>query len=114
MNPLRKIPLAVILVACLYFAVGSGGLIAHFAERGQPDWIWVEVTEALAIVCGIFLLLGQNWARWLAIAWMAFHVAISIGEPATLAIHGLFLVAIAWSLFRGDAGRYFKKSRPAT
>ena len=107
---LRKIPLPVILVAGLYFAVGAGGLVVHFAERGQPDWIWVEVTEALAIVCGIFLLLARNWARWLAVAWMAFHVAISMGEPPKLAIHGLFLVAIVWSLFRGDAGRFFRKS----
>jgi uncharacterized membrane protein HdeD (DUF308 family) len=105
----RKIPAPVTLVACLYLAVGVGGLFVHFSERGQPDWIWVELTEALAVVCSVFLLLAQNWARWLAVAWMAFHVAISIGEPPKLAMHGLFLVAIVWGLFRGDAGRYFQK-----
>jgi hypothetical protein len=103
----KRIPLAVILVACLYLAVGTGGLIAHFPERGQPDWIWVEVTEALAIVCAVFLLLAKNWARWLAVAWMAFHVAISVGELPKLAIHGLFLAAIVWCLYRGSAARYF-------
>lgn len=103
----KRIPLAVILVACLYLAVGIGGLIAHFPERGQPDWIWVEVTEALAIVCALFLLLARNWARWLAVAWMAFHVAISMGDPQKLAVHGLFLAVIVWCLFRGTAARYF-------
>src|SRR5690349_5077201 len=90
----KRIPVPVILIACLYFAVGIGGFVAHFSDRGAPDWIWVEVTESLAIVCGVFLLLARNWARWLAIAWMAFHVAISFGELPQLAIHSLFLVLI--------------------
>lgn len=108
----KKIPLAVILVAGLYLAVGIGGFITHFPERGQHDWIWVEVTEALAIVCAVFLLLAQNWARWLAVAWMAFHVAISFGDLPKLAIHGLFLAVIVGCLFRGAAARYFVGRHP--
>ena len=33
--------------------------------------------SSLAIVCGVFLLRGHNWARWLALAWIAFHVVLS-------------------------------------
>jgi len=76
----KRIPVAVILIACLYLVVGIGGFVAHFSDRRAPDWIWVEVTEFLAIVCGVFLLRAHNWARWLASAWMAFHVVISFGE----------------------------------
>ena len=106
----KKIPVPVIAIACLYLVVGIGGFVAHFNERGVPDWIWVEVTELLAIVCGVFLLRARNWARWLASAWMAFHVVISIGELDKLAIHSLFLVLIVWCLFRADAGRFFSKT----
>ena len=90
--------------------MGIGGLVGHFSGRHAPDWIWVEVTELLAIVCGVFLLLAHNWARWLAIAWMAFHVVISFGELPKLAVHSLFLVLIAWCLFRASSNRFFQQN----
>ena len=108
-----RVPVTVIVVACLYLAVGVGGSIAHFSEHRAPDWIWIEITECLAIVCGVFLLRAQNWARWLAVAWMAFHVAISFGVLLQLAIHSAFLVLIVWCLFRGDANRFFQNTRAA-
>jgi hypothetical protein len=107
----KRIPFRVILIACLYLAVGIGGLVVHFSDRRGPDWIWVEVTEFLAIVCGVFLVRAHNWARWLACAWMAFHIVISFGDLRQLAIHSLFLVLIVWCLFRADASRFFKNAR---
>ncbi len=109
----KRIPIPVILIACLYLAVGIGGFVAHFSDRRAPDWIWVEATEFLAIVCGVFLLRARNWARWLAGAWMAFHVVLSFGEWRQLAIHSLFFVLIVWCLFRADAGRFFRNTRTA-
>jgi hypothetical protein len=109
----KRIPVPVILIASLYIAVGIGGFVVHFSEWRAPDWIWVEVTEVLAIVCGVFLLRAHNWARWLASAWMAFHVVISFGELGQLAIHSLFLVLIVWCLFRADASRFFQTTRTA-
>src|SRR3979490_2662366 len=107
----KRIPLPVILIACLYLAVGIGGFVVHFSDRRAPDWIWVEVTEFLGIVCGVFLLRAHNWARRLASSWMAFHVVISFGELGQLAIHSLFLVLIVWCLFRADASRFFQNTR---
>jgi uncharacterized membrane protein HdeD (DUF308 family) len=109
----KRIPVPVILIACLYLAVGIGGFVVHFSDRHAPDWIWVEVTEILAVVCGVFLLRAHNWARWLASAWMAFHVVISFGELRQLAIHSLFLVLILCCLFRADATRFFQNTRTA-
>jgi hypothetical protein len=109
----KRIPVPVILIACLYLAVGIGGFVAHFSDRRAPDWIGIEVTEFLAIVCGVFLLRAHNWARWLASAWMAFHVVLSFGELRQLAIHSLFFVLIVWCLFRADASRFFHKTRAA-
>jgi hypothetical protein len=52
---------------------------------------------------------GQNWARWLAVAWMAFHVILSAFHAVReLAIHSLFLAVIAWILFRPEGARYFR------
>lgn len=109
----KRIPVTVIVIACLYLAVGIGGSVAHLGEHRAPDWIWIEITELLALVCGVFLLRAQNWARWLAIAWIAFHVAISFGVLRQLAIHSVFLVLIVWCLFRPDARRFFRNAQTA-
>jgi hypothetical protein len=113
LSGLKRIPLSVVAIACLYLAVGIGGFIAHFNALRAPDGISIEVTECLAVVCGVFLLRAQNWARWLAIAWMAFHVALSFGVLRQLAIHGLFFALIVWCLFRRDASRFFRKPQAA-
>jgi hypothetical protein len=63
--------------------------------------------------CGEF---GQNWARWLALAWIAFHVVLSALHPIPeLIIHAVFCAVFAWLLFRPEAARYFRgaQSEPA-
>ncbi len=58
------------------------------------------------------MLRGHNWARWLAIAWMGFHVGLSAFHAFhELAIHSLFFAAITWLLFRPAAARYFRGER---
>lgn len=104
----KRIPVPVAVVACLYLIVGIGGFIAHFKTLGAPGGIWVEITECLAIVCGAFLLRARNWARWLAVAWMALHVTISLRVIPELAIHSVFLVLIVCCLFYPGAGRFFR------
>jgi len=109
-------PLSVTLIACLYILVGVGALIGHFHAivTRQPDWGWVLLTELLAIVAGAFLLRGANWARWLAIAWIAFHVGLSFHGPLrALIMHSVFFVLIAWALFHAAARRYFRQTPPA-
>ena len=110
-------PISVTLLAWLYIVVGTIGFVSHFSEihatnMFRYDGIWIEVVEVLAIVCGIFLLRDRNWARWLAIAWMAFHVALSAYGPIReLLIHSVIFIAIAWVLFRAPAARYFRGAR---
>jgi hypothetical protein len=103
----RRVPISVIVVAALYLSVGVGTFVFHFKDLRAPGGIWIEATELLAIVCGLFLLGAQNWARWLAIAWMTFHVLLSLGDWRQLAVHAAFLVFVAWALFRGDANRFY-------
>jgi hypothetical protein len=66
--------------------------------------------DSARIACGVFLLQGRNWARWLALAWIAFHLAFSFFDSLQkAAIHGLFMVLIAYFLFRPDARTYFQR-----
>lgn len=107
----NKRPVSVTIVACVYLAVGVIGFAYHFRELAalQDQAVWVELTEFLALVCGAFMLGGHNWARWLALAWMAFHVVLSAFRAfPEFAIHAVFCAAIAWFLFRPDAARYFR------
>jgi hypothetical protein len=111
---MNKRPIAITILASLYLLVGTVGFVFHFREildrhAFQYEDALIELTELIAIVCGVFLLRGRNWARWLALAWMAFHVAISfLDSVQKVAIHGLFLAAFAYLLFRADARKYFR------
>ena len=102
-------PVSVLVIACIYIAVGSIGFVFHFHDWRHSETTVIELTEILAVVAGVFLLRAQNWARWLAIAWMAFHVALSaFGAVRELVMHSLIFIAITWLLFLPDARRYFR------
>ena len=104
-------PISLTILAGAYLLVGTAGFVFHFKEllARQPDAVLVEFVEIIAVLCGAFLLRGQNWARWLALAWIAFHVFLSAFHPLReLAVHSVFFVLIAWILFRADARRYFR------
>ncbi len=58
------------------------------------------------------MLRGHNWARWLALAWIAFHVVLSAFHAlAELAVHSLFCAIMAYFLFRPAANGYFRAGR---
>lgn len=112
-----KRPVAVIVVAVLFLLVGVGGFIGHFPGliARHPDAYAIELTELLAALAGTFLLLRHNWARWLALAWILFHVAISFTDPlGKLAAHVAFAVLIAWALFRPASGQWFRPTASAS
>jgi hypothetical protein len=111
-----KRPLSVTIVAWLYIVVGTGGFVSHGAEIPgsglHVDTIEAELVELFAIVCGVFMLRGHNWARWLASAWMGFHVILSIFRNwREFAVHAVFFTVIAWYLFRSEAANYFRGER---
>src|SRR5271170_5301809 len=96
----RKRPVSVLLLACVYLAVGTIGFAYHSRELWQPEGLLIELAEFLALLAGVFLLRGRNWARWLALAWMAFHVVLSaLGALRELAIHSLLFTVIACFFF---------------
>ena len=110
---MRKRPLAVSILSCLLIATGVVGLARHLADykATQPfeyDLVWIFIVQLAAILCGAFLLRGASWARWLALAWMAFHVVLSFFQSLReVAVHGLLFALIAYFLFRPEARAYF-------
>jgi len=112
----RSRPHSVTIVALIYILVGTAGFVFHFPKLVplQQDGLIVEFTEVLAVVAGAFMLRGHNWARWLALAWMAFHVAISVSDPVRkLAMHAVIFLLLAWILLRPAAGQYFRSAGAA-
>ena len=113
---MNKRPISITILAAVYLLVGTVGFVFHFREilarhAFQYDDALIELTELIAIVCGVFLLQGRNWARWLALTWISFHLAFSFFDSLQKgAIHSLFLVVIAYFLFRPDARTYFQHS----
>lgn len=113
--PVNKRPVPVTIIGWLLVVVGITGFAYHLNEIKpqhvfQDENVWIFVVEIVAIVCGTFLLRGKNWARWLALAWIAFHVALSFFESfRQLAVHGLILLLFAYFLFRREANAYFRQ-----
>jgi hypothetical protein len=112
---MKKRPLTVSIVGCLYIAAGAIGLVYHLREFRtstpfQFEIVWISLLRLLAIVSGIFMLLGRSWARWLALAWITFHVVISFFHSwEQMAFHGLLLVLIAYFLYLPKARVYFSR-----
>ena len=113
---MKKRPIAVTVLGCLYIVVGIASPAFHLTQSNayrspRGDLLWIAFIGALALVAGVFMLLRQNWARWLALAWMAFHVALSVFHPLhELILHSALLVAFIYLLFRPDAQAYFRSS----
>jgi hypothetical protein len=111
---MNKRPLSVTIIACVYILTGVIGLANHFTEFGaqnpfEYDIIGIGLVRLTAVVCGVYMLRGHNWARWLALAWIAVHVVLSAFHTLReLAVHGLLCAILAYFLFRPTASRYFR------
>ena len=110
---MKKPPLPVVLVSCLFVAAGIAGIVYHLPEWRAANGLhakeaWAVAVRLLAIVCGVFLFFGKNWARCLAIGWMMYHVVLSaFHSTSELVTHLVLLVVVVVLLFRPASGRYF-------
>ena len=107
-----KRPLSVTLISYLFIIAGAAGIIYHASELkeivNRPEVIWVLAVRLLAIVGGVFALRGANWARWLLVAWIGYHVILSFyHSTAELAMHAALTVVVLTALFYKAANAYF-------
>ena len=78
----------------------------------KSHWM-VHLSRMTAIVSGVFMLYGRNWARWLLVAWILFHIVLSALHSLTqLLLHALIFTVILFFLFRRDASAYFATGEP--
>ena len=117
---MKKRPLLVTIVSWVFIFVGSVGLVYHMlplaqgravdlGPGGTVDTLVISFVRILAIVAGAFMLRGYNWARWLCVAWAAFHVVVSMWHsPFELVMHIVVLLLVVYLLFRRASSAYFK------
>ena len=114
---MQKRPISVTVVSLVFMAAGLAGIAYHAAELRSPrqaEAFWVLLVRLLAVAGAVFALRGRNWARWLLVAWMAFHVVLSLFHPPLqLLVHGLLLIAISYFLFNRTASAFFGQRRGA-
>jgi hypothetical protein len=110
---MNKRPLSVTVVGCIFIAAGVIGFAYHVTEfRSHPplEVVWVCLLRLLAILGGVFVIRGKNWARWLVLAWIGYHVGLSaFHQLFELVVHGVLFAVIAYVLFRPRASAYFRK-----
>jgi len=115
---MNKRPLSITIIGWLFIVTGGVGLAYHCPEINiqQPfevDSFWncfFCFVRFLAVLGGLFLLLGFNWARCMLVAWMGFHIVISaLNSIFQLLMHCLIFGAILYFLFRPRASAYFRR-----
>ena len=111
---MKNRPIPVIIVSILFILTGCIGFFYHVKEFFEPnnnlyELVLVLLLRILAVACGILLFQGVNWSRWLAIAWLLFHVVLSafhsISEMAT---HIVLLIIVSVLLYLPVSSAYFK------
>ena len=118
MRSLNQRPHSVTAIGCLFMVAGLVGLAYHATQFKtlnpfQYDIALVCLVRLLAILAGIFVLLGRNWARLLLLVWLAYHVILSAFHSASALItHSVLLAVVAYFLFRPPASAYFRPALP--
>jgi len=108
-----KCPFSVRFLGYLFILVGIAALVFHLVRGSLDYWILlIAFVEIVAIVAGVFLLKGRNWARWLLLLWIAFHViATALNSLSASAPHLLLLIAVGYFLFTPPDSAYFGSAR---
>ena len=117
---MRPRPLSITIISWLFIVFGVIALVAGLwplmhmsgADRladFEKHWM-VHLSRAAQIIAGVFMLRGKNWARWLLVVWLAFHVIVgALHSMFHLVTHVIVFAAGMYFLFRRDASAYFRR-----
>lgn len=117
-------PRSITLIAWIFILAGIAGLGADLwplaTSRAAEQLAtlkaegWADLGPAwglrfLAIVGGVGLLAGRNWARWLMALWMVTHIGISFYHSLTEVLaHCAIFLPILYLLFRRPIDPFFQ------
>jgi hypothetical protein len=117
MRAMNKRPLSITVIGWICVAVGTVALVYHLPEFDpqapfQYELVLVWLIRCLLVLAGVFILRGSNWARWLLVVWMAYHVVLSAFHSVSeVVVHGVLFSVMAYVLFRPPASAYFRGAR---
>lgn len=108
-----KRPLIITIIGWLFITAGTVGIIYHGRELANffsmPEVILILIVRLLAILGGSFTLRGHNWARWLLVVWIVYHVVLSMfHSSAELIMHAVIMVIVVAGLFHRKSNSYFR------
>jgi uncharacterized membrane protein HdeD (DUF308 family) len=112
---MERRPRSITIISWFFIIFGSIALLSGLLppasnlslEQMKGHWM-VHLSRLLSIIAGLFMLRGHNWARWLLVAWIAFHIILSALHSALqLLIHAAIFSVILYFLFRRPASKYF-------
>jgi len=114
--PMKGRPLPVVIVAVLFILAGVIGFFYHLQELLDPtnlnETVWILLLRILAVVCGVLLLFGVSWARWLAIGWLLYHVVVSaLNSTSEMIAHIVFLTLVTVLLFLPASAAWFQDKK---
>ena len=113
-------PLSITIISWLFMIFGSIALLsgllpltgadtAQLVAEFKTHWM-VHLSRLAAVVSGLFMLRGHNWARWLLVAWIVFHIVLgALHGWLQLLTHVLIFSVILVILFRRNAREYFAR-----
>jgi hypothetical protein len=114
-----KRPRSITIISWIFIVFGSIGFLASLLPYLDPasahrlayikaHWM-VHVARIVGFVSGLFMLYGFNWARWLLVVWIVFHLILSaLHSPLLLLMHTLIFAVILYFIFRPQASAYFQ------
>jgi hypothetical protein len=111
---MNKRPLSVTIIGCIFIAAGVIGFAYHVPEFKTLHPFPYEIVlgfsvRLLAVLGGVFVLRGHNWARWLVVAWLVYHVILSaFNTRSQLIFHTLLFAVVTYVLFRPRVSAYFR------
>src|SRR4051812_9371549 len=75
MRTMNQRPHSITIIAWIFILVGCVAFAYHVTELDprrpfEHGLLWVCFVRILALVAGIYLLSGCNWARWLLVVWI--------------------------------------------
>ncbi len=108
-----KRPFTVSIIGWLFIVVGLVNSGFHITRSPLDRWVVaLSLLGIVATVGGVFLLKRCGWARWLVLAWLAFHVAVSAFHSLSeTAAHLLMLIVVGYFLLRPPASKYFSSAQ---
>ena len=115
-------PRSITIISWIFIIFGSIALLIGvlpigditFAQRLadlKSHW-YVHLSRFLQIIIGVFMIYGHDWARWLLVAWIAFHVVVgALHGWLQLLTHVVIFSVILLFVFQLPSSEFFRADR---